>query len=122
YKPTSKFTSWLFTIVNNVCLNQIRDRKRRQTQSLFTDSSPQVNLPGDQKTASSQLRGWELKVTVRSALDALPDSQKMAVILNKFEGFSYEEIARVMNVSVAAVKSILFRARENLKKKLKSYM
>ena len=123
YQPTSKFESWIFTIVNNICLNEIRNRKRRRVQSIFTDgSNPQINIAGQQKTASSQLRGWELQITVRSALDSLPDSQRMAVILNKFENFSYEDIAQMMKMTVPAVKSLLFRARENLKEKLKSYM
>lgn len=123
YRPTGKFSSWLFAIVNNICLNWIRYVKRHKTVSIFTDKeSPQVNIARDQKTASSQLRGLELKITVRNALNTLPSTQRMAVILNKYEGLAYEEIAEVMGISVAAVKSLLSRGRENLKEKLKDYI
>jgi len=122
FKPTNTFSAWLFSIAVNLCLNYIRDSKKRRTISLFSgeDDSPISIKDENAKTASDNFKRLELKIAVRDALNSLPEKQKMAVILNRYDEYSYEEIAKIMNLSLTAVKSLLFRARESLKEKLKS--
>ena len=130
YKPRAKFSTWLFRIATNLCLNQIRDRKDEtlKTVSLDTTSEnedgrrPQELKDTRQATASEHLLQQELEQTVRRAIEALPANQRMAVILSRYEQLGYEEIARVLKCSVSSVKSLLFRAKENLKERLKDYV
>lgn len=122
YLPKSPFRHWLFSILTNFCLNYVRDSKLRQTVSLHKDEdNPQVNIKDEKaKTVSDNLKKMELKIAVRDALNSLQPKQRMVIILNKYEDASYEEIAAEMKMSVSAVKSLLFRARENLKEKLRT--
>jgi RNA polymerase sigma-70 factor (ECF subfamily) len=121
YRPTCPFRYWLFTILTNLCLNKIRDTKRHHTFSIFNkDENRELNIEDTRnKSVSDNFKQTELQIAVRQALDSLPTNQKMVVILNKYEELSYEEIGQSMKLSVSAVKSLLFRARENLKDKLK---
>lgn len=120
YRPTRPFRYWLFTILTNLCLNKIRDTKRHQTFSIFPkDENHELNIEDSRnKSISDHFKQTEQKIAVREALNSLPANQKMVVILNKYEDLSYEEIGQSMKISVSAVKSLLFRARENLKEKL----
>ncbi len=128
YRPRAKFKTWLFRIVVNLCLNYRRDRARRRTESLDVpliingNSLPRdVRGPdGDIPEMASEKR--ELKEVVRDAVDTLPTNQRLAVILRRFEEMSYREIAETMDVSVGAVESLLFRARQNLKTRLAPYV
>ena len=128
YRPQAKFSTWLFTIANNLALNYLRGRGRNPAQALGGDASdsqdlrPVDGVPAREGTASTQMRKVELSEIVREALDGLGEDQKMAVLLNKFEGMSYAEIAEVMGRSEAAVKSLLARARTNLKDRLEPYL
>jgi RNA polymerase sigma-70 factor (ECF subfamily) len=127
YEPTAKFTTWLFTIVHNTVLNERRRRARRGAESLDALSQPD----GDTETFGTQFADAaspdparaaaerELQVRISAAIRQLPDNQRTAVVLCRFEGFSYEEIAKVLRCSVPAVKSLLHRARETLKEQLK---
>jgi len=122
YLPKSPFRYWLFSILTNLCLNYLRDSKHRQTVSIHaSEGNPQVDIKDEKAQAvSDNLKALELKIAVRDALNSLPPKQKMVVILNKYEDASYEEIAAEMKMSVSAIKSLLFRARESLKEKLKA--
>ena len=129
YKPRAKFSTWLFTIANNLALNHLRGRGRNHTVNLTGGSpdassvrSPADRLPGRDASASAQMRKVELSDVVREALDGLGEDQKMAVLLNKFEEMSYAEIAQVMGRTEAAVKSLLARARTNLRTTLEPYL
>lgn len=123
YQPNSPFKHWLLTIVVNLCLNWIRDTKRQRTISLFTEvNSPQVNIQHSQERISDHFKQLELKLAIKEAIDALPHTQRLAVILNKYDECSYEETAQIMKMSVPAIKSLLYRARESLKEKLRSYV
>jgi len=119
YEPVAKFSTWLFRIVTNLCLNEIRNRKLRPQLSL--DGNPLLD-PGQEDTTGSDLSRQELVAAVRKALDALPENQRMAVVLNKWEGQSYEEIGEALNLSVPAVKSLLFRARQAMKETLAGFL
>lgn len=133
YKPKAKFSTWLFTIANNLALNHLRSKVRSNTYTGnggdVGDSSSSTGLrPAVERalsregTASAQMRKVEMAEVVREALDVLGEDQKMAVLLNKFEEMSYAEIAAVMDRSEAAVKSLLARARTQLREQLEPYL
>ncbi len=128
YRPRAKFSTWLFTIANNLAINHLRTKGRSHNVSLAggTDSRTAdavgQYLTGREGTPSSQMRQAELADLVKDALGVLNEDQKMAVLLNKFEEMSYAEIAVVMNRSSAAVKSLLARARNQLREQLETYL
>ncbi|MCK5013848.1 MAG: sigma-70 family RNA polymerase sigma factor [Candidatus Omnitrophica bacterium] len=123
YKPQSKFQTWVFTIARNLSLNELRRNKHRTVSLDATFSSDdgemrrQVEDPNSVSPDEDLLRR-EKAVAVKAAIDDLPENQRVAVLLRRYEQFSYEEIARTMNISPKAVKSLLSRARESLKTKL----
>jgi RNA polymerase sigma-70 factor, ECF subfamily len=129
YRPRAKFSTWLFTIANNLALNHLRAKGRNPTVPLAQEGSRSQPIRStDEKavsrdgTASAQMRKVELSEVVRQALEELGEDQRMAVLLNKFEEMSYTEIAEVMKRSEAAVKSLLARARTNLRERLEPYL
>ena len=128
YQPTAKFTTWLFTIARNLCLNEFRRRQRHPLQSLeeITTTDLESDLPqfADPKARSPALEisEKELQEHVVTAIQKLPENQRTAMILCRYEGLSYEEIARVLNISVSATKSLLHRARESLKIELHEFL
>lgn len=126
YEPRAKFTTWLFTIVRNVILNEYRRRGRRGAESLDAMSeSAEEGRVGTQfadvqsSDPSQQAVERELQDRIAAAIQELPEGQRLAVILCRFEGLSYEEIAETLDCSVSAVKSLLHRARETLKERLR---
>ena len=130
YVPGAKFVTWLYTIANNVACNALRDRSRRPEVTLMgTDSGPMGVMPMEKlvlaasgATPTRQIARAELRDVVRMALDGLSERQRMAVLLSKFEDMSYADIARAMEMSPQAVKSLLSRAREALRQKLEPYV
>jgi RNA polymerase sigma-70 factor (ECF subfamily) len=118
YQPTAKFTTWLFRITRNLVFNEIR-RKRH-----FADQSEVIAEPIEraEKEPDRVLLEGELQNAIQEAINQLPESQRMAIILRRFEEMPYEEIAKVMSTSVPAVKSILFRARAELRERLEKYL
>lgn len=120
YKPTAKLSTYLYRIAVNLSLNRIRDRKRKRMFSLEAmQSERHREPPHPDGPPDGILEKSELSERVRKVLDGLPESQRTAVVLKRFEGMSYEEIAGVMHCSVSAVESLLHRAKISLKKKLK---
>ncbi len=129
YQAQAKFSTWLFTIANNVACNAVRTRQRRPAVQLSTsDSGPLGPRSTDgpavdqREQPAGRLDQQELAALVRRAVDELNDRQRIAVILNKFEDMPYAEIAAVMNLSTKAVKSLLSRARTNLRIALEPYI
>jgi RNA polymerase sigma-70 factor, ECF subfamily len=130
YVPKSKFSTWLFTIANHAAANALRDRSRRPEVTLHSrESGPMGARPLDRVLQASsgqmparQLDKSEMRLIVHMALDALQPRQRLAVLLCKFEGMSYSEIAEVMEISPKAIKSLLSRARENLRQVLQPYV
>jgi len=130
YTPGSKFSTWLFTIANNVALNAIRRQQRkpeRQFVSVGESSTSMLTIDSAVPENSAmmptrQLDHQELRDTVRMAVDTLNENQRMAVMLNKFESMNYADIARVMKLTPQAVKSLLCRARANLRTVLEPYL
>ena len=129
YHPKAKFSTWLFTIANNLALNALRTRQRRPTIPLnVRDSGPLGPRPAEQLVLDRQdqphqrIQQQELAAVVQQALDTLNERQRVAVVLNKFEDMNYAEIAEVMELTTKAVKSLLSRARANLREALKDYI
>lgn len=125
YHPTAKFGTWLFAVAHNLALNALRDRKRRPgLQPVKPDGgSAEVPAPDRADNAPSHhLRQLELAAAVRRALDTLNERQRVAVVLSKFEDMPYAEIGAVMGMSEKAVKSLLARARVQLRDALKGYV
>jgi len=121
YEPAGKLSTLLYRIAVNLSLNFIRDRKRRRLFSLewFRNGGESVYTRNGEERPDVLLEQEERRRLVRRAIDSLPESQRTAVILKRFEDLSYEEIADVMGCSVASVESRLHRARQTLKKKLR---
>ena len=130
YKPKAKFSTWLFTVANNLALNHLRGKGRNPTLPAGGEATSTTGTFGGlanravarDATASAQMRQAELADVVREALDVLGDDQKLAVLLNKFEDMSYADIAAVMGRSEPAVKSLLARARTHLRERLEPYL
>jgi RNA polymerase sigma-70 factor, ECF subfamily len=129
YVPGSKFSTWLFTIAHHAAANALRGRSRHPEVNLRShESGPMGARPFDNLLQASsgqmparQLDKVEMREMVRMSLDALGERQRMAVLLSKFEGMSYAEIAEVMEITPQALKSLLSRARENLREVLQPY-
>ena len=129
YRPRSKFSTWLFTIANNLALNALRARQRKPVVPLpIQDSGPLGPRPAEQIVRDrgsgpmQRIQRQELAAIVRQALEGLNERQRMAVVLNKFEDMNYAEIAEVMDLTTKAVKSLLSRARMNLRTALAGYI
>ncbi|MER3414733.1 MAG: RNA polymerase subunit sigma-70 [Gemmataceae bacterium] len=129
YHPQARFSTWLFTIAHHLASNALRRRRRKPTVPLRLDDSGPLGIWSigqalcDRQPAPEQkLAGHELAAVVRQALDQLNDRQRLAVILNKFEDLSYQEIAEIMGTTSKAVKSLLSRARTQLRDLLRDYL
>jgi RNA polymerase sigma-70 factor, ECF subfamily len=129
YEPGAKFATWLFAIANHAASNSLRDKSRRHEVTLQThDSGPLGARPLDRMLQASsgqmptrQLDRAEMRDIVRLSVETLGERQRLAVLLSKFEGMSYAEIAEVMEISTQALKSLLSRARANLREVLQPY-
>ncbi len=128
YRAEGKFSSWLFTIVNRLCLNLLRSRKRHPQESLrleeseYADQAPRQWEDKSAPQAAEMLETEETREMVRRAVQGLSPDERMAIILDHWESMSLEMISQVLNKSVGAVKSILFRARAKLRVKMAAYL
>lgn len=120
YTPTAKFTTWMFTITHNTIRNEYRRRSRHAAESI--EAMPEgVELPAHGNDPAREVSERELQARIQAAVQQLPEAQRTAVILCRFEGLAYEEIAEVLHCSVSAVKSLLHRARQTLKEQLRGF-
>ncbi|MDY3553723.1 sigma-70 family RNA polymerase sigma factor [Gemmata sp. JC717] len=129
YTPRAKFSTWLFTIANNLALNALRNRKRRPVMPLEVQDSGPVGtrpagafVPTRDEPPNHNLQQQELAGVIRDALEGLNERQRMAIVLNKFEDMNYADIADVMGLTTKAVKSLLSRARGKLREALQGYI
>jgi RNA polymerase sigma-70 factor (ECF subfamily) len=128
YQATAKFSTWLFTIARNLCLNEIRRRSRHPAESIEESHAENEDQPQRQyEDKTNRLPGEnalqaELAGKIEEALAGLPENQRTAILLCRQDELSYEEIAAVLGCSLSATKSLIHRGRETLKEKLKPYL
>ncbi|MGO9095207.1 MAG: RNA polymerase sigma factor [Bryobacteraceae bacterium] len=121
YEPTARFTTWLFRIATHLALNSLRDRRSgKYYESLDEEAGETASrqLPDRRPTIEQKLLDRARFDEVRRAVAALPDKQRAAVLMHKYEEMEYSQIARVLECSESAVKSLLFRAYETLRARL----
>lgn len=129
YQVSAKFTTWLFTIARNLTLNELRRRSRHQHDSIDAATGAAEEAPISRQfedraapSAADSLLRSEIERQVAEAVADLPENQRTAILLCQDEDVSYEEIAKVLGSSLSATKSVIFRARETLKQRLKPYL
>jgi RNA polymerase sigma-70 factor, ECF subfamily len=125
YAPSAKFTTWMFRIATNLALNALRDNRYRQLeismdQPVETNESeqPALEVADRTPTAEQQLVARTRTELIRNAINALPEKQRAAVLLHKYQELDYGEIAKILGCSESALKSLLFRAYETLRVQL----
>jgi len=123
YQATAKFTTWLLTIVRNLVFNEVRRRQRAQWLPMeHSDGTPREFLDPNARTGAQQCERSEMSEAVDRAIASLPEAQRMAIILRRYEELPYEDIAEVLKTTIPSVKSLLFRAREELRLKLAPFL
>ena len=133
YEPTAKFTTWLYTITRNLVFNELRRRKNRPVVSLEAETARDLHGRDSHDTDArfedaavvspdASLLQAELQAAIDAAIAGLPEMQRLALVLRRYEDLSYEEIAEVLTLTVPAVKSLLFRARALLRERLAHYL
>jgi RNA polymerase sigma-70 factor, ECF subfamily len=124
YVARAKFTTWLLKITRNLVFNELR-RSKRHAQVPMQNEPGAEERPLEDETAQApdaSLLEAELQQAIEGAITQLPESQRMALILRRYEEMSYEEIGEILALSVPAVKSVLFRARTELRERLRVYL
>ena len=116
YRPTARFSTWLYRIARNHCLNEVRRQDYRHR------TEPLAEVTGESATPEQEAGARALRRRLAASVAALPESQRTALILCRFHGMSYDEIAATMETSVSAVKSLLNRARGSLLKRLAGHL
>jgi RNA polymerase sigma-70 factor (ECF subfamily) len=124
YVARAKFTTWLLKITRNLVFNELRRAKRRALVPMQSDPEGDELPLADEAVSAPDAAALEkeLQGAIDKAIEALPEVQRMAVILRRYEELSYEEIGEVLDLSVPAVKSVLFRARSELRQRLTQYL
>ncbi len=125
YKPTAKFTTWMFRIASNLALNAIRDGRTAKAAEVAADETdeednfPVMQLADRRPTVEQEMIEQDRARAIRQAVEALPEKQRMAVLLHKYQDMDYAEIAKIIGCSESALKSLLFRAYETLREQLR---
>ncbi|MEY2490199.1 MAG: hypothetical protein QOC70_2141 [Verrucomicrobiota bacterium] len=124
YVPRAKFTTWLLKITRNLVFNELRRRSRHAQLPLHVESEDEERPIKDERARApdASLLDQELQRAIDDAIAQLPETQRMAVVLRRYDELSYEQIADVLDQSVSAVKSLLFRARTDLRTRLSRYL
>lgn len=124
YQPTAKFNTWLYTIVRNLVYNETRRRRRKPTVSVEAREEFGYQIVRDSHTTSPDHNAQhsEFEEAVDKAIQALPERQRIALLLRRNEEMPYLEIGRVLSATEPAVKKLLFRARTNLRTSLRCYL
>src|SRR2546425_7362203 len=124
YVARAKFTTWLLKITRNLVFNEMRRAKRHPRVPVQIEPESEEIPLKDEATATpdATLLQKELQSAIETAITLLPETQRMALVLRRYEELSYEEISDVLDLSVPAVKSLLFRARTELRERLRDYL
>lgn len=124
YEVKAKFTTFLYTITRHLVFNESRRRAKHKNQSLEQhEEDSHLSLVADPSpTPNKEILHQELRTSIDQAIQSLPEKQRLAVVLRRYENLSYEEIAEILDLSISAVKSQLFRARTTLREQLVTYL
>ncbi len=122
YERKSKFSTWMFAIMHRLVLNERRGRARRAAVFRTPGPEERVREESSGRLPSCDAAGTELAAAIDVALAGLPEEQRTALILRRYHEMPYEDIARVLGTTVPSVKSLLFRARETLRAKLRDWL
>lgn len=118
YQPSAKFTTWMFTILRNLVFNESRRRKHGDAAGELDPELRDHRL----KTPDIEALDAEKMAAIETAINALPEAQRLAIVLRRYEDTPYEEMAVILGQSVPGVKSLLFRARTTLRESLRKYL
>ena len=128
YEPTAKFSTWLYRIATNLGVNHARDTRHERPENITNLDQPDEetgqtpDLADKAPTIEEQIMRRERLTAIRQKVEALPDRQKMAVVMHKYQQMDYKQIAEVLKLSESATKSLLFRAYETLRTQLKEFI
>jgi RNA polymerase sigma-70 factor (ECF subfamily) len=128
YRAEAKFTTWLYRIATNLAVNHARDTKHeRAVRNVYLDAPDEQtgtrpDVAGDEPSAEQRLLREERMKAIRAQVMALPERQRMAVVMHKYQGMDYREIGQVLKLSEPAIKSLLFRAYQTLRETLKEFV
>ena len=128
YEASAKFTTWLYRIASNLAVNHARDTRHERPEVQVSldepdeDSGATLELPDGNLTAEQVMVRRERMLAIRSKVEALPEQQRLAVVMHKYQQMDYKQIAEVLKKSESATKSLLFRAYETLREQLKEFV
>jgi RNA polymerase sigma-70 factor (ECF subfamily) len=128
YEASAKFSTWLYRIASNLAVNHARDTRHQRPENTVSLDEPDqesgltMDLPDNSLTAEESIVRRERLAAIRQRVEALPERQKMALIMHKYQQMDYRQIAEVLKLSESAIKSLLFRAYETLRVQLKEFV
>jgi RNA polymerase sigma-70 factor, ECF subfamily len=128
YEASAKFTTWLYRIATNLAVNHARDTRQERPENTVSIDEPDeesgrtFDLPDAAPTAEENLVWRERLAAIRRRVEALPERQRLAVVMHKYQQMDYRQIADVLKLSESATKSLLFRAYETLREQLKEFI
>lgn len=126
FKEDASLSTWIYRIAVNKSLDHLKKKKRKKRYGFQVpidnqnEDKPEIQIANG-NTPENILEHKERTIILHNALNKLPENQKVAITLSKYEGYSYKEIAEIMATSVSAVESLIFRGMKNLKKHLSNY-